>query len=249
MNATDDGARPVANGEPGTAVNSGEAASAEKAPSTNHPQTTQLSTPTTRDNRTATLGGFGQRPFAPRPASTRLTVPIALMLALAPWIGPDASMSYARSAASIRYSSARSLSSSSLSASASATARTDRIGPLAAELPVHHQIWFVPSRVAAIALIMDQQPVASSEPEAGACWEHRWAASVDGLDDLAGVDALEVGAGNSEVGVPELPLDDGERNAFTGHLDRVGVPELVRREPPAYPGAGAEMPSSARAPA
>jgi hypothetical protein len=54
---------------------------------------------------------------------------------------------------------------------------------------------------------------------------------VDGADDLAAVDALQVDAGDAEVGVPELTLDDDERNAFVCHFDRVGVPELVRREP------------------
>jgi hypothetical protein len=31
--------------------------------------------------------------------------------------------------------------------------------------------------------------------------------------------------------MPELPLDQDQRNAFVCHFDRVGVPELVRREP------------------
>jgi hypothetical protein len=50
---------------------------------------------------------------------------------------------------------------------------------------------------------------------------------VDGADDLAAVDSLEVDARDAEVGVPKLALDDDERNSFVGHLDRVGVPELV----------------------
>lgn len=37
-----------------------------------------------------------------------------------------------------------------------------------------------------------------------------------------------------EVGVPELALDHDERDALVRHLDRVRVPQLVRREPPAY---------------
>jgi hypothetical protein len=32
--------------------------------------------------------------------------------------------------------------------------------------------------------------------------------------------------------MPELALDDDERDALVGHLDRVRVPELVRRESP-----------------
>jgi hypothetical protein len=38
--------------------------------------------------------------------------------------------------------------------------------------------------------------------------------------------------------VPELALDDVERDAFAGELDRVGVTELVRDEAAAYAGAG-----------
>jgi hypothetical protein len=38
------------------------------------------------------------------------------------------------------------------------------------------------------------------------------------------------------VGVPELALDDREGYAFAGHLDRVGVAELVGSEAPADTG-------------
>jgi hypothetical protein len=38
----------------------------------------------------------------------------------------------------------------------------------------------------------------------------------------------------------ELPLDDRQWDPFGRHLDRVGVPELVRREPPAHPGLGCQ---------
>jgi hypothetical protein len=37
---------------------------------------------------------------------------------------------------------------------------------------------------------------------------------VDGVDDLAVVDALQVDGGDAEVGVAELALDDVERDAF-----------------------------------
>jgi hypothetical protein len=57
---------------------------------------------------------------------------------------------------------------------------------------------------------------------------------VDGADDLAAVDALQVHAGDAKVGV--LALDDDQRNAFVRHLDGMGVSELVRRE--AAPDAG-----------
>jgi hypothetical protein len=41
--------------------------------------------------------------------------------------------------------------------------------------------------------------------------------------------------------VPELALNDDERDAFTGHLDRVGVPQLVgsKASPNAGPFGGA----------
>jgi hypothetical protein len=52
---------------------------------------------------------------------------------------------------------------------------------------------------------------------------------VDGADDLAAVDALEVDAGDPEVGVAELPLDHHKRHASVSHLDRVCVPQLVGR--------------------
>jgi len=47
---------------------------------------------------------------------------------------------------------------------------------------------------------------------------------VDGADDLAAVDALEVDAGDAEVGVSELSLDYDERDALVRHLDRMTVP-------------------------
>jgi hypothetical protein len=61
---------------------------------------------------------------------------------------------------------------------------------------------------------------------------------VDGVDDLGTVDSLEVNARDAEVGVPELPLDDDERDAFVGHLDRVCVPQLMRRESATNTGRG-----------
>jgi hypothetical protein len=32
--------------------------------------------------------------------------------------------------------------------------------------------------------------------------------------------------------MPELPLDDRQRDPFVRHFDRVSMPQLVRREPP-----------------
>jgi hypothetical protein len=53
---------------------------------------------------------------------------------------------------------------------------------------------------------------------------------MDGIDDLGVVDALEVYGRDTQVSVSELALDDDERDAFAGHLNRVGVSELVGRE-------------------
>jgi hypothetical protein len=55
---------------------------------------------------------------------------------------------------------------------------------------------------------------------------------VDGADVLAAVDALEIDAGDSEVGVSELALDHDERDSLVRHLDGVGMAKLLRREPP-----------------
>jgi hypothetical protein len=54
------------------------------------------------------------------------------------------------------------------------------------------------------------------------------------------VDALRVDRGDPEVGVPELALDDDQRDAFPSHLDGVGVAKPVRRQPSphARPGGG-----------
>jgi hypothetical protein len=39
-----------------------------------------------------------------------------------------------------------------------------------------------------------------------------------------------------EVGMPELALDDQQRNPFAGHLYRVRMPQLVGGEPTTDPG-------------
>jgi hypothetical protein len=53
---------------------------------------------------------------------------------------------------------------------------------------------------------------------------------MDGGDDLAAVDALQVDAGDPKVGMAELMLDHDQRHAFVRHLDCVSVSQLVRRE-------------------
>jgi hypothetical protein len=45
--------------------------------------------------------------------------------------------------------------------------------------------------------------------------------------------------------MPELPLDDRQRDPFVRHLDRVRVSELVRREPPPHPGLSGKPPELA----
>jgi hypothetical protein len=50
---------------------------------------------------------------------------------------------------------------------------------------------------------------------------------VNGVDNLARIDSLEVNRRDPEVRMSELPLDDRQRDPFVRHLDRVGVPELV----------------------
>jgi hypothetical protein len=55
---------------------------------------------------------------------------------------------------------------------------------------------------------------------------------------------LEVDRRRAEVGVPELALDDVERDALAGELQRVRVAQLVRREPtpdPCLSGEPAEL--------
>jgi hypothetical protein len=57
---------------------------------------------------------------------------------------------------------------------------------------------------------------------------------VDGVDDLGGIDALQVGARDPEVGVPELTLNDRQWDPLACHFDGVGVPELMGGEKPPH---------------
>ena len=47
---------------------------------------------------------------------------------------------------------------------------------------------------------------------------------MDGADDLAAIDALQVDASDPKIGVPKLTLDHNQRNAFVSHLDSMGMP-------------------------
>jgi hypothetical protein len=64
---------------------------------------------------------------------------------------------------------------------------------------------------------------------------------MDGADDCAAVDALEVDARDAEIGVSELALDDDKWEAFVRHLDSVSVPELVWREATSHAGLSGRM--------
>jgi hypothetical protein len=54
---------------------------------------------------------------------------------------------------------------------------------------------------------------------------------VDGVDDLGVVDTTQVGGCDPEVRMPELPLDDHQRDPLARHLGGMSMAELMRREP------------------
>src|SRR5918994_7851186 len=56
-------------------------------------------------------------------------------------------------------------------------------------------------------------------------WDQRRSPSVHGLDDLSGVDPLQVDGGDAEVGVAKLALDHIQRDALARDLHGVGVAE------------------------
>jgi hypothetical protein len=64
------------------------------------------------------------------------------------------------------------------------------------------------------------------------------------VDDLGVVDPAEIDRCNREVGVPELALDDQQRDALARHLDGMSVAELVRREPPSLLGCEPALPAA-----
>ena len=75
---------------------------------------------------------------------------------------------------------------------------------------------------------------AALEAESGGGGDHRCLAGVDGGDDLGVVNPLQIDGRDPEVGVPQLALDDVERDALVGELDRVRMAQLVRHEPPPH---------------
>jgi len=62
-----------------------------------------------------------------------------------------------------------------------------------------------------------------------------------GVNDLGVVDAAEIDRGDGEIGVPELTLDNQQRDALARHLYRVGVAQLVWGKPAAHPGASGRV--------
>jgi aryl-alcohol dehydrogenase-like predicted oxidoreductase len=54
--------------------------------------------------------------------------------------------------------------------------------------------------------------------------DHLRGTFVNRLDDLGVIDSAQVRRRDRQVGMPELALDDQQRDALTRHLDRVGMP-------------------------
>jgi hypothetical protein len=65
---------------------------------------------------------------------------------------------------------------------------------------------------------------------------HRFGSLIDGLDDLGVVDSAEVSGCDREIGMAELALDHDQRDPLARHLNRVRVPQLMRREPATHSG-------------
>jgi hypothetical protein len=84
------------------------------------------------------------------------------------------------------------------------------------------------------------EPAEPLRSQARACRDHWRPAVVDRVHDLSLVDSLEVDRRDPKVGMPELPLDNRQRDPFVRHLDRMSMPELVRRKPPPHPSLGRE---------
>ena len=70
-----------------------------------------------------------------------------------------------------------------------------------------------------------------SDAEPGVRWHHGGSAFVDSVDDLGVIDAAQVHRRHAQIGMPQLALNDGDRDPFARHLDRVSVPELMWSEP------------------
>lgn len=55
---------------------------------------------------------------------------------------------------------------------------------------------------------------------------------MDGVDDLSVVDPTQIHRGDAEIGMPQLALDDQQRDPLARHLNRVSVAQLMRCEAP-----------------
>ena len=61
--------------------------------------------------------------------------------------------------------------------------------------------------------------------------DHRRGTLVNRVDDLGVINPAQVRRRDRDVGMPELPLYDQQRDTLTRHLDCVRMPLLVRRDP------------------
>jgi hypothetical protein len=66
-----------------------------------------------------------------------------------------------------------------------------------------------------------------SGAQTGGGRDHRRSSGVDGVDHLRVVDPLEIYRRDPKMGMPELALDDRQRDPFVRHLDSVRVAELM----------------------
>src|SRR5215207_9347849 len=95
-------------------------------------------------------------------------------------------------------------------------------GGLHRQVPERRRMEHVGARLALCAT-SSAATLSWSEANRRADWDHRSAAGVDGVDDLGVVDSLEIDAGDAEIAVAELALDDDQRHALARELDRVRV--------------------------
>jgi hypothetical protein len=68
----------------------------------------------------------------------------------------------------------------------------------------------------------------ASEPKPVCGRDHRRWPLVNGVDDLGVVDPAQVHRRDPEIGMPELPLYDQQRDTLARHLDGVSMSQLVR---------------------
>jgi hypothetical protein len=86
--------------------------------------------------------------------------------------------------------------------------------------------------------VEDDPPGVAEKLKAVGGRDHRCGTLVHRVNDLGVIDLTEIHRGDRQVSVPELALDDEQRHPLAGHLDRVGMPQLVGREASPYTRAG-----------